>query len=128
MRPSKEPEGAQVHGIRSWVLKEVVDEVAKLLSSYLKGHGSLVKLPLTGKGETLKAVVNRSVSKWKPVTNGISQGLVMGLMLNNSFVGNVNSGIKCTVCRLADKTKLNDAVAILEGRDAIQWDLDRLER
>ena len=35
MRPPKESEGAQVHGpneIHPWVLRELVDEVAKLLS------------------------------------------------------------------------------------------------
>jgi len=34
------------------VLRELVDEVAKPLPTYLKGPGSLVKFPLIGKRET----------------------------------------------------------------------------
>ncbi|GAB0184047.1 mitochondrial enolase superfamily member 1 [Grus japonensis] len=66
-------------------------------------------------GRTQRVVVNGSMSKWRTVTSDI-------------FVGDTDSGIECTLSKFADDTKLCGVVDMLEGRDAIQRDLDRLER
>ncbi|RMC20203.1 hypothetical protein DUI87_01049 [Hirundo rustica rustica] len=61
------------------------------------------------------------MSKWRPET----QGLVLGLVLFNIFVGGMDRGIECTLSKFPEETKLWGAVNMLEGRDAIQSDLDR---
>jgi len=68
------------------------------------------------------------MSKWRPVMTGIPQGLLLGLVLFSIFVCDMDSGIECTLIEFADNTKLCGAVNMLEGRDAIQRNLDRLKR
>ena len=77
---------------------------------------------------TLRVAVNDSMYKWRPVMADVHQQSVLGLELFNVFVGDMDNGIECTLSEFADDTKLSGAVDTLEERNAIQRELDRLER
>ena len=55
-----------------------------------------------------------------------SSGISAGARLLNAFVG--DSGIECILSKFADDIKMSGAADTLEGKDALQRDLDSLER
>ena len=62
-----------------------------------------------------RVVVNGSMSRWRSVMSAVPPESVLGLVFFNNLINGVNSGVKCTLSKFVDDTKLCDVISLPKG-------------
>jgi len=68
------------------------------------------------------------MSRWRSLTSGVPRGSVLGLLLFNIFINDIDSRSEWTLRSFADNTKMSGVVHTPEGQVAMQRDLEKLEK
>ena len=71
-------------------------------------------------GQAQRVVISDKQSGWRPVTNGIPQRSLLGPVLFNIFISDLDKGMECALSMFADNSKLGGVADTPEGGVATQ--------
>ena len=77
-------------------------------------------------GRVQRVVINGEYSDWSGVESGVPQGSVLGPILFNLFINDLEDGINSTISVFADDTKLSRAISSPQDVETLQEDLNRI--
>ncbi|GAB0177588.1 mitochondrial enolase superfamily member 1 [Grus japonensis] len=87
-----------------------------------------VGLPLLSPPSPPRVVISSTKSVWRPVTSDVFEESILGTVLLNIFINDLDDGAGCTLSKFADDAKLGRVADMPKGHAAIQRDLNKLEK
>ncbi len=73
-----------------------------------------------------RVVINGTASDWAPVTSGVPQGSVLGLVLFIIYRNYIHVGLNNFIAKFADDTKIGNSVTSDRDRQSLQDDLNQI--
>ncbi|TRZ14106.1 hypothetical protein HGM15179_013002 [Zosterops borbonicus] len=73
-------------------------------------------------------VISDTETSWRPVASSVPLAYVLGPVLPNIFISDLDDGMECSLSQFAGSTKLRAVADVPEGHSAMQGDHNELEK